>query len=91
MLPSGKARAYIEIIFVNIMWGLSFIGSKKAMGAGLQPFSLVMLRFLVSSVVLFPIAVLSGTKLRISLKDIPGLILSALFGVTIYFFFELNG
>lgn len=83
--------AIIGIIFVNIMWGLSFIGSKSAMAAGLQPFSLVTLRFLTASVVLFPLTAALGEKPKISPRDVPGLFLSALFGMTIYFYFELNG
>lgn len=86
-----EKNAIVGVVFVSIMWGLSFVGSKIAMTAGLQPFSLVMLRFLSASVFLFPLAILTKTSLKISMRDIPGLFLIALSGTTIYFFFELNG
>ena len=86
-----EKNAIAGVVFVSIMWGLSFVGSKIAMSAGLQPFSLVMLRFLSASVFLFPLALLTKTSLKISMRDIPGLFLIALSGTTIYFFFELNG
>lgn len=79
------------VIFVNIMWGLSFIGSKKSMAAGLQPFSLVMLRFLVATVFILIFAAIRKESLRFRLKDVPLLIVTALSGVTVYFYFELNG
>ena len=86
-----KVRAYIGIIFVNIMWGLSFIGSKRSMAAGLQPFSLVMLRFAVATVFVFSIALLRKDSLKIRLRDLPLIAVTSLSGVTVYFYFELNG
>ncbi len=90
-MSKREKTAIVGVVFVSIMWGLSFIGSKIAMAAGLQPFSLVTLRFLSASAFLFPLALLTKTRLRISLRDIPELFLAALFGTTVYFFFELNG
>lgn len=90
-MKQPKRLAVLGIIFVNIMWGLSFIGSKRAMAAGLQPFSLVMLRFLTASLILFPLAKIRKTSLHIQWRDVPGLAVSAVSGVTVYFFFELNG
>lgn len=90
-MKNKNRRAIWGIIFVNIMWGLSFIGSKRSMAGGLQPFSLVFVRFLSATLLLFPLAFLTKNAPRIHLRDIPGLILSALFGVTVYFFFELEG
>ena len=40
-MKNEKGRAYACAIAVSILWGLSFIGSERAMAAGLKPFSLV--------------------------------------------------
>lgn len=90
-MSKRERNAMIGVVFVSVMWGLSFVGSKIAMSAGLQPFSLVMLRFLAASVFLFPLALLTKTSLKISLRDVPWLFLIAMSGTTVYFFFELNG
>ena len=90
-IKNRERLACLGVIFVNICWGLSFIGSKKAMNAGFLPFSLVTVRFLVSSAVLLPVALLKKVSLRMAKKDITILILASLSGVTVYFFFELNG
>ena len=92
MIKKGsKLGAYIGIIFVNIMWGLSFIGSKKAMAAGLTPFTLMLLRFGISVIVLLPCAIIKKESLRLKLRDVPLVLLTALTGITVYFWFELNG
>lgn len=90
-MSQRQRMATAGVVFVNIMWGLSFIGSKRSLAAGMQPFSLVAVRFLAATLVLFPITKLTGGSLKIGKKDVPGLALSALLGVTVYFFFELNG
>lgn len=87
----GRLWPCLGSIFVNIMWGLSFIGSKRAMGAGFQPFTLISVRFITAILLLFPLAALLKTDLRIRAKDIPAIAGSALTGVSIYFYFELNG
>lgn len=86
-----QRMATAGVVFVNIMWGLSFIGSKRSLEAGMQPFSLVAVRFLAATMVLFPLTKLTGGSLKIGKKDVPGLAMSTLLGVTVYFFFELNG
>lgn len=87
----ARVREYLSAIFVNIMWGLSFIGSKSAMNAGLQPFTLAALRFLTAALVLFPAAFALRQVPKIRARDVPGIFLSALLGITVYFYFELNG
>lgn len=90
-MNTSTGRAYIGIIFVNVMWGLSFIGSKYSMAVGLKPFSLVLLRYAVSTAVLLPVLLKREGRLHIERRDIPPMILSGLFGNTVYFYFELNG
>lgn len=88
---TGKARAYIEAVIVNILWGLSFIGSKKALTDGFEPFSLALIRFSVASAALFVIARINHTNLRITLHQLPALFASGLTGISVYFACELNG
>ena len=78
-------------IVTNILWGLSFIGSKRSMELGLQPFTLVTVRFVVCTFALLPAALIKKEKLKLDRKDILPMIMSALTGVTVYFFFELEG
>lgn len=93
----GKRRktrfllACTAALITNVLWGLSFIGSKKALNSGFEPFTLVTVRFAVCTLVLLPVALLKNEKLKLERKDILPEIISALTGVTVYFFFELEG
>ncbi|MCR4577531.1 MAG: DMT family transporter [Clostridiales bacterium] len=78
-------------IVTNVLWGLSFIGSKRSMELGFQPFTLVTVRFVVCTLALLPVALVKKEKLKVDRKDILPMIASALTGVTVYFFFELEG
>ena len=88
---SGQTGAALGAVVVNIMWGLSFIASRHCMESGMQPFFLITVRFLTASLFLIPASLLSGERLKITRRDVPGLLLSAVLGVTVYFWFELNG
>lgn len=90
-MNSNKKYAYASAIAVSILWGLSFIGSKKAVAAGITTFSLVMVRFVVATIVLLLLSLFRKEKLRIEKKDLFAVFLSAISGVTIYYFCELNG
>ena len=35
---------WISMVFVNVMWGLSFIASKHAMNSGVTPMTLALMR-----------------------------------------------
>ncbi len=83
--------ACVAAVITNVVWGLSFIGSKKALVSGFEPFTLVTVRFAVCTMGLLPAALIRKENLRIEKKDILPLVLSALTGVTVYFFFELEG
>lgn len=90
-MDRGKLRACLGAVFVNIMWGLSFIGSKSAMRAGFGTFSLITVRFVTASLALGIAACVLKKGLRIKARDIPLILLSSATGITIYFWFELNG
>jgi drug/metabolite transporter (DMT)-like permease len=77
-------------ILVAILWGLTFLSIKVAVGE-LGPMSLALMRFVIASAIMPAIALVSKTTLRISLKDMPLIALSGFVGITFYFFFENNG
>ena len=86
-----KTKACIAISFVNVLWGLSFIASKSALGNGFRPFSLAFVRFAVATVLLFPVLKKRRGSLRPPKGVMPLMLLSALLGMTLYFLFEYGG
>ena len=88
---SSKQRACFAASVVAIFWGLSFIGSRKALSAGMETFSLVAVRFLVAALALVPIARAKGASLAIRPRDLVPMTVTALTGITVYYFFELRG
>lgn len=79
------------MVFVNVMWGLSFIASKHAMNAGFTPMMLALFRYIVAAACLVPITLVTEKRMPLHKQDIIPMILSALTGITFYYFFEYNG
>lgn len=79
------------MVFVNVMWGLSFIASKHAMNAGFTPMMLALFRYIVASACLVPITLITEKRLRLRRQDIIPMLLSGLTGITFYYFFEYHG
>lgn len=86
-----SALAYAFIIFVNVAWGLSFIASKQALGGGFQPFTLALVRFAISSLLLLPVTLVREGRPRFTRHEWMRLLFSALSGITLYFLFEYMG
>ena len=84
-------RQWISMVFVNVMWGLSFIASKHAMNAGFTPMMLALFRYVVASACLVPITLITEKRMPLRKQDILPMILSGLTGITFYYFFEYNG
>ena len=76
---------------VAALWGISFIASQKAVEGGLNAFSLILVRYMAAVPMLLIAALIGKAKLRMALKDIPALILTALSGITVYYYCELQG
>ena len=89
-MQSTNTKAYLSMIFVNVLWGLSFIASKHALSNGFEPFTLALARFAIASVILLPI-LFKRDGLSFPRKDLGRLLLSALLGMTLYFLFEYKG
>ena len=84
-------KQWISMVFVNVMWGLSFIASKHAMNAGFTPMMLALFRYVVASACLVPITLITEKRMPLRKQDILPMILSGLTGITFYYFFEYNG
>ena len=84
-------KQWISMVFVNVMWGLSFIASKHAMNAGFTPMMLALFRYIVAAVCLVPITLLAEKRMPLRKKDIVPMLLSGLTGITFYYFCEYNG
>ncbi|MDR0928604.1 MAG: DMT family transporter [Oscillospiraceae bacterium] len=90
--PVSKAAAYAKISFVCIMWGLSFIASKFAMQSGFGEFTLAFVRYVFVCAILLPLLRLKEGTLRLpDKKDWPGIALTGLTGISLYFIFEYMG
>jgi drug/metabolite transporter (DMT)-like permease len=74
-----------------LFWGLSFVSSKTILNTGVPPMTMVCIRFVVATILLNVVARRLDPGARLRRKDALPLLLSGLFGVTIYFFFESRG
>lgn len=84
-------KQWLSMVFVNVMWGLSFIASKHAMNAGFTPMMLALMRYIVAAACLVPITLGVEKSMRLRRRDIWPMLLSALTGITLYYWFEYNG
>jgi drug/metabolite transporter (DMT)-like permease len=79
------------MVFINTMWGLSFIASKHALNVGFTPMQLALWRYILAAAVLVPAVFIKEKRMRLTRQDIVPFILSSLFGITLYYFFEYQG
>ena len=86
-----KQAGCAAAIAVATLWGLSFIGSRRALAAGMQTFSLIAVRFTVASALLYCICRLTKQPLRLPKKDFLRMLVTAVTGVTLYYLCELRG
>ncbi len=85
-----KWQGLLLLIFVNTLWGLSFIFSKTALSEGIPVFTLAFLRYAAASAVLTPLCLHMEGGIRLH-QWAPRALASALLGVTVYYFFEYTG
>ncbi len=91
--PARRSRAFgiIALVLVNTFWGLSFIASKYALTAGFPPMTLAAARYLFAVLLLVPLSLAKERSLGLKRADIPAAFLSALVGITLYYYFEYTG
>lgn len=83
-------KGTISILICMFIWGLSFINIKVAIEF-LGPMTLGFIRFAIASTLLFLIVKIGKYDHSIEKSDIKHMISTAIFGITLYFFFENNG
>ena len=82
---------YAAMVFVNVMWGLSYVGSKHALNSGFSPLVLALVRYIIAALVLLPVVMKREGRLKLHKEDIIPIILSALMGMTLYHWLEFVG
>jgi drug/metabolite transporter (DMT)-like permease len=89
-MKNKRTLALCAILFVTFVWGISFLSIKVAVDV-LPPMTLSFLRFIMALMVLFVVFKLKEPKTRLAREDFPRMLLSGIFGLTIYFFCENTG
>jgi drug/metabolite transporter (DMT)-like permease len=78
------------MILTVLFWGFSFISTKIVL-TEIPPISIAFFRQFIALCALIPLAWLTGTLSRISLKDFGFMACAGLFGTVLYFIFENTG
>jgi len=87
---SKASHGMLMLIFVNIMWGLSFIFSKSALSEGMPAMTLAFIRYLLTALMMLPMCLKAEKSIRLG-KWAPLAFGTTLLGITVYFFFEYSG
>ena len=87
---SRKSRGMLMLIFVNVMWGLSFIFSKAALSEGMPVMTLAFIRYALTAAMMLPLCLRMEDGVRLG-KWWPRAFATTLLGITVYFFFEYSG
>ena len=86
----GRTKGMALLIFVNIMWGLSFIFSKTALSEGMPAMTLAFVRYVMTVVILIPLCLKTEGGIRLG-KWAPRAFATTLLGITVYYYFEYSG
>ena len=70
------------LVFVNVMWGLSFIFSKTALSEGMPPMTLAFLRYLITAGLMLPLCLKLEHGVRLY-KWAPRAFATTLLGITV--------
>lgn len=89
-MHNQKARGMAMLIFVNVMWGLSFIFSKTALSEGMPPMTLAFFRYALTAGIMLPLCLKTEGGIRLG-RWAPRALATTLLGITVYFYFEYSG
>jgi drug/metabolite transporter (DMT)-like permease len=89
--PNRQLLPILAVLGAIFFWGLSFVSSKAILNTGFPPMTMVFLRFLIASIVLIPLQRRLDPGFRLQKQDRLFLLLSALFGILLYFLCESRG
>ena len=87
---SKQSRGMLMLVFVNVMWGLSFIFSKTALSEGMPAMTLAFWRYALTAVMMQPMCLKMEGGIRLG-KWAPRALMTTLLGITVYFYFEYSG
>jgi drug/metabolite transporter (DMT)-like permease len=90
-MQSARALPHLAVWGTVVLWGLSFVSSKTILNTGVPPMTMVCMRFLLTTLVLNCLLRRVEPAARLRRQDVIPLMVSGLFGVTVYFFFESRG
>lgn len=82
-LTSSKLTASLYAFISISFWGISFV-STKAVLAKLDPFSIVVFRFGIGALFLLLLLLIQRTRLRVSIKYLPHLLVLGILGVFVH-------
>ena len=88
-MQKQKARGMAMLIFVNVMWGLSFIFSKVALTEGMPAMTLAFWRYVLTAAIMLPLCLKMESGIRLG-KWAPRAFATTLQGITVYFYFDLT-
>ncbi len=77
------------MLLTVVFWGLSIISTKVVL-AQIPPVSIAFFRYSIATATLIPLALLTHSLPKITLKDLGTLIITSMFGIVLYFLFENN-
>jgi len=89
-MKKKSSLAPLAGVAVAVIWGLTFLSTKVIVDE-VRPMTLALLRFVIATLLLPPIAWMTKTTLSIRWKDLPLIAASGFVGISLYFFFENNG
>lgn len=82
-----KVLALMLLLFTCVAWGGSYVSIQICLDA-MGPVYLPFFRYLLSAVLLFVVLKVKGTSLKLEKSDWMKVTLTALFSITVYFYFE---
>jgi drug/metabolite transporter (DMT)-like permease len=82
---------HLAILCTVVFWGMSFASNKVILNAGVPPMTLAFLRYFIATGVLLPILKRREPGFVINRSVRRPLVISSVIGISLYFFFELNG
>jgi uncharacterized membrane protein len=77
------------MVLTVVFWGLSIISTKVVL-AQIPPVSIAFFRYSIATAILIPLALLTHSLPKITLKDLGTLLITSLLGIVLYFIFENN-
>lgn len=86
----GKSQGMALLVFVNVMWGLSFIFSKTALSEGMPAMTLAFCRYAMTVAILVPLCLKTEGGIRLG-KWAPRGFVTTMLGITVYYYFEYTG